>query len=74
MIFVSSTNAQVHGQRKPHTIATASRSEMLPPAISIAPTTIPNRNSSRPVSTHTAPMRSAVQAATNSVHGSRLSG
>ena len=43
VIFVSSTNAQVHGQRNPHTIATASSSEMLPPAISIAPTDHPEQ-------------------------------
>ena len=63
VIFVSSTKAQVHGHRNPHTIATVSRSEMLPPAISIAPTAMPSRNRSRPVRTHTAPMRIAVHAA-----------
>ena len=74
VILVSSTNAQVHGHRNPATIATASSSEMLPPAISIAPTTSPSRNRSGPVSQKTAPIRIAVQAATNTGHGSRLSG
>ena len=76
VIFVSRTSDQVHGQRNPRTIATARRSEMLPPAISMA---VNGNNrlaaSSRgPLRNRTAPMRMAVQAAMNACHGSAVSG
>ena len=74
VILVRITNAHVQGRLKPATIATASSSVMLPPAISIAPTSRPSRNRSGPVSQYTAPINSAVQAATNTGHGSRSSG
>ncbi len=74
VIFVSSTSAHVHGQRNPATIATASTSDTLPPAISMAPTTSPSSNSSGPVSTNTAAIRIAVHTPTNAGHGSRSSG
>ena len=50
VILVRITNAQVHGRLNPATIATASSSVTLPPAISIAPTSSPSRNRSGPVS------------------------
>ncbi len=64
VIFVSSTNAHVAGQRNPSTIAAARSRWMLPPASSISPSTTPTANHFRPVSTNTAPIRIAVHTAT----------
>ena len=74
VIFVSSTSAHIHGQRNASTMAAASRRWMLPPASSIAPSTMPTANQRRPVSTYVAPSRIAVQAAMNACHGSTRMG
>ena len=47
--LVSRMSAQAAGQRKPRTIATASRSEMLPPASSAEASRTPTMNSRGPV-------------------------
>ena len=70
VIFVSSTSAQVAGQRKPSTIAAARSRWMLPPASSIRLRTTPMVNHFRPVSRNTAASRIPVQIAMKACHGS----
>jgi len=67
--FVNSTNAHVAGHRNPATIATARRSEMLPPMSSGSARITPSARSRGPVRKRRAPRRMPVQAATNACHG-----
>jgi hypothetical protein len=74
VIFVSSTNAHAAGQRNPATIATARRSEMLPPASSIAANGTPAASQRGPVSNRIATSRMTVHTPMNACHGSAVSG
>ena len=72
--LVSRISAQAAGQRKPSTMATARRSEMLPPASSADASTTPTRNRRGPVRNRTASSRIAVHTPTNASHGRCCSG
>ena len=72
--LVNRMSAQAAGQRNPTTIATASRSEIFPPAISAIARTAPRMNSRGPVRKRTASSNVAVQTAKNAVHGNARSG
>jgi len=76
VIFVNSTIDHAAGQRNPSTIAAASKSEMFPPATSIAVNgkSRPATSNRGPVRNRTAARRSAVQAAMNACQGRAVSG
>ena len=65
---------QAAGQRNPRTIATASSSEMLPPASSTERQQDPDGEQPGPVRKRTATSRSAVQTPTKASHGRPVSG
>ena len=70
VIFVSSTSAQVAGQRNPSTIAAARSRWMLPPASSIRPRTTPDGEPLAAGEHEHGPSRIPVQTAMKACHGS----
>jgi hypothetical protein len=72
--LVRRTKAQAAGQRKPRTMATARRREMLPPYTSMAATRTPTANQRGPQSQPTQARRRAVQTPTKAGQGRRERG
>ena len=72
--LVNRMSAHAAGQRKLTTIATASSSEIFPPASSAAASSTPMANRRGPVRKRTATIRIAVQTPMKAIQGSALSG